>query len=94
MWLDGGGGACLGVFSFLGGGEFGQLLLLLLRGVLAEFGGKGFRGEGIDHVADTDVLEAVEVDTALHALTDFSDVVLEVLERGDLALPDLDVHRG
>ena len=36
-----------------------------------------------------DVLEAGEVDTALDALTDFADVVLEALERGDLALPDL-----
>ena len=76
--------------SFLGGGEFGQLLLfLLLGGVLSEIGSEFFGGEGFDQVAHTDVLEAGEIDAALHALTDVGDVVLEALERSDLALPDL-----
>src|SRR5665213_3617851 len=76
------------VLDLLGPCEFGHLGLLDFGGVGAKFGGQLLGGEGFDDVAGLDVLEAGEVDTALDARTDFGDVVLDALERGDLALPD------
>jgi hypothetical protein len=46
----------------------------------AEVGVELLGGEGLDDVADADVLVAGEIDTALDALADFGDVVLEALE--------------
>src|SRR6478609_10808330 len=40
--------------------------------------------EGLDDVADLDVVEVTEVDTALEALADLGDVVLEATQAGDL----------
>ena len=39
-------------------------------------------GEGFEHVANLHIVEAVEADTALVALSDFLGIVLEALERG------------
>src|SRR5262249_21647419 len=44
--------------------------------------------EGLDDVADLDVLVAVEPDAALEALLDLRDVVLEAAQRPDLPLVD------
>jgi hypothetical protein len=90
MTANGVGGSAGGfVGGVLGGLEGLDIALLLgLRGVAAEFVGELLGGEGLDDVACLDVLEAGEIDTALDALADFGDVVLDALERGDLALPD------
>src|SRR5262245_20477803 len=45
-----------------------------------------FLGERLDHVAGLQVLEAVEPDAAVEAGADLRGVVLEPLERDDLAL--------
>src|SRR6185436_20906613 len=44
--------------------------------------------EGLDHVADLDVLEALDADAALEALAHLGDVVLEVAQGGDLPFED------
>src|SRR5918995_1589209 len=44
--------------------------------------------EGLDEVALFQILEVGQADAALEALTDFTRVFLEPLERRDLALPD------
>src|SRR5690606_30744945 len=44
--------------------------------------------ERLEDVLLLDVVEALEADAALEALGDLLDVVLEALERVDLALPD------
>src|SRR5688572_11007153 len=43
---------------------------------------------GLDNVARLEILEAGQADAALEALTNLTCVVLEPLERRDLALPD------
>jgi hypothetical protein len=48
----------LGLLCFSGSGR-----------VLAQFSGQRLRGEGLDNVADVNVLVASEIDTALDALT-------------------------
>ena len=49
-----------------------------------------FLHEGLEHVADLDVVEAFEVHTALVALLDLADVVLEASQTGQLAGPEDD----
>ena len=49
--------------------------------------GNAFHLEHFDHVADLDVVEALQPETALEARLDLRDVVLEPLERGELAFP-------
>ena len=46
--------------------------------------------EHFDDVADLQVVVALQADTALEAGLDFADIVLEALERADLAGPQLD----
>ena len=75
---------CCGLAFF-----FGFLGFSGCGGVLAEFAASFSVVKDFDDVAYLDVLVAGEVDSALDALTDFADVVLEALEGGDLALPDL-----
>lgn len=55
----------------LAGGEFGRDLL---------------RHKGLDRVAHLDVVEVRNADAALHAVRHFFRIVLETLERGQLAL--------
>src|SRR5205085_10052650 len=52
---------------------------------LSQSSGRLFDAERFDDVADFDVLEALDADAALEALTDFRDVLLEVTQRCDLA---------
>ena len=49
-----------------------------------------FLHEGLEHVTDLDVVEALEVHTALVALLDLADVVLEASKTGELARPEDD----
>src|ERR1044072_7418003 len=53
-----------------------------------------FDFEGLDDVLLLDVAVALEADTALEALGDLLDVVLEALERVELAFPDDGVVAG
>src|SRR5262245_13752429 len=66
----------------------------VLRG-LAEEAVRRLRGgrdallqEHLDHVADLDVVEALEADAALEPGLDLAHVVLEAAERSDLAFVD------
>ena len=49
-----------------------------------------FFNEGLEHVADLDVVEALEVHSALVALLDFANVVLEAAQAGELSSPEDD----
>src|SRR5205823_12911184 len=48
-----------------------------------------FEAEGVHRLAALEVLEALQADTALPARDHLAHVLLEVLEGGDAALPDL-----
>src|SRR5436309_1438002 len=59
------------------------------RSESAEVGGHLLGRKGLEDVAFLDVAEPVDADAALHAVRHFAGVVLEALERADLALEDL-----
>src|SRR6185503_20635835 len=66
----------------------GGRLGLLTRGSL-ERGRSGLLDEeGLDHVADLDVVVALQADAALEARGHLAHVLLEATQRGETAVPD------
>src|SRR6266852_2815134 len=56
----------------------------------SHFGSDALGDKGFNHVAFLHVVIVLDVDTALHAVTHFAGIILEPLERPDLALVNLD----
>ncbi len=56
---------------------------------MAKVGGHLLCGEGFEKIAFFQIAVVGDADAALHAVGDFARVVLEALERGDLAFVDL-----
>src|ERR1017187_4048711 len=69
--------------------RFSGVVLCLGSSQSTQVGSHFLRGEGFKKVAFLQIAESAETDTALHAVGDFAGIVLEALERTDLAFVDL-----
>ena len=67
----------------------GLLCVLQLHSVSRQLGSHLLGNEGLDLVALLHVVEVGDCHAALHAVGDFARIVLEALERCELALEDL-----